>query len=172
MRQSIGRPSEQTDQTSHTVATTLVFSLLQLVKDQEMQTKIRQQIGPFNSWNDGDGLASLEIFNTFINETMRLYPAVPTGGIRMTQEEGVVIGDTFIPAETTIVPPAGSLVAVSFSTSFAFAFTLRGLVESCFERADDFIPKRWTTKPEMIKEKRPYNLFNNGGFYNAFLFGS
>ncbi|KAF4630617.1 hypothetical protein G7Y89_g7519 [Cudoniella acicularis] len=131
---------------SHTVATTLIFSLHGLAKNKHMQDRIRAEIKSLVSWDDVEGLGELTFFNAFLNETMRLYPVVPTGGIRMTKTEGITIGDTFIPPETTIVAPRYSL----------------SRLESCFERASEFIPERWTTKPEMIKDKRPYNPFNNG----------
>ena len=35
-------------------------------------------------------------------------------------------------------------------------------MENAFERATEFVPERWTTKPGMIKDKRAYNPFNNG----------
>lgn len=40
-----------------------------------------------------------------IYEALRLYPALPTGGYRKTLDEGVTVGGTFIPPETTIVAP-------------------------------------------------------------------
>ena len=36
------------------------------------------------------------------------------------------------------------------------------VVESCFERANEFIPERWTDRPEMVKDKRAFNPFNLG----------
>lgn len=40
-----------------------------------------------------------------IQEALRLYPALPTGGYRKTLGEGVSVAGTFIPPETTIVAP-------------------------------------------------------------------
>ncbi|MCJ1441787.1 MAG: hypothetical protein MMC23_002279 [Stictis urceolatum] len=77
---------------------------------------------------------------------MRLYPVVPTGGIRMTGSTGIVIDGQYIPPETTIVAPRYSL----------------SRLESCFEHAEEFVPERWTTKQHMIKDKRAFNPFNNG----------
>ena len=36
------------------------------------------------------------------------------------------------------------------------------LVESCFEQAKEFIPERWYSKPEMIKNKSAYAPFALG----------
>ncbi|PVH73799.1 hypothetical protein DL98DRAFT_430569, partial [Cadophora sp. DSE1049] len=34
--------------------------------------------------------------------------------------------------------------------------------ESCFEQATEFIPERWTTRPEMVIDKRGYSPFSMG----------
>ena len=38
-------------------------------------------------------------------------------------------------------------------------------VESCFERAKEFVPERWYSKPEMIKNKNAYAPFALGPPY-------
>jgi cytochrome P450 len=35
-------------------------------------------------------------------------------------------------------------------------------VESCFEKADEFIPERWYSKPEMVRDKRAFAPFSQG----------
>lgn len=37
-------------------------------------------------------------------------------------------------------------------------------MESAFEKAREFIPERWTTRPEMIKDKRGFAAFSQGRF--------
>lgn len=34
--------------------------------------------------------------------------------------------------------------------------------EDCFENADTFIPERWTTRPEMIRNMAAFNPFSLG----------
>lgn len=41
-------------------------------------------------------------------------------------------------------------------------FTDRLVVESCFEQANEFIPERWYSRPEMIREKRAFAPFALG----------
>ncbi|KAL9093960.1 MAG: hypothetical protein Q9165_003630 [Trypethelium subeluteriae] len=94
---------------SHSLATIVIFSLLELVKYPEMQNKICKEFSSLEDRADTERLAGLEFLNAFINEVMRLYPVTPTGGIRLIQDQGVVIGDTFIPAGTTIVAPRWTL---------------------------------------------------------------
>ena len=44
------------------------------------------------------------------------------------------------------------------------------IVESCFEQAKDFIPERWYSKPEMIKNKNAFAPFALGlPLFPAFL---
>ncbi|KAF3764057.1 cytochrome P450 [Cryphonectria parasitica EP155] len=131
---------------SHTIATTLIFTLKELADDINMQETVRAEIDTLRAWDDIEGLAELTNLNAILNEVMRLYPVVPTGGIRMTTDEPITIGDTVIPPYTTIVAPR---------------YTISRL-ENAFERASEFVPERWTTKPEMVKDKRAFNPFNNG----------
>lgn len=35
-------------------------------------------------------------------------------------------------------------------------------VESCFERAEDFVPERWYSKPHMVKNKNAFAPFSIG----------
>lgn len=37
-------------------------------------------------------------------------------------------------------------------------------MESAFEKAHEFIPERWTTRPEMIRDKRGFAAFSQGRF--------
>lgn len=48
-------------------------------------------------------LQSLPYLNGIVNEALRLYPALPTGGHRKTPKEGASICGRFVPGNTTIV---------------------------------------------------------------------
>lgn len=48
---------------------------------------------------------------------MRYHPVVPTGGLRDTPPEGMTIGGTFIPGNTTIVAPRYILFRCKFVDS-------------------------------------------------------
>ncbi len=83
-----------------------------LARDTTIQEKLRQEL---NSLRESDGsfsfktLQSAELLNAIINETLRLHPPVPSGTLRLTPPEGIKIGETFIPGDTTVVAPSYSI---------------------------------------------------------------
>ena len=66
--------------------------------------KIREEVEGLPD-NDNQALAELPHLNAVIQEAMRLHPSLITGGIRMTTENGVMIGGIFIPPHITVVTP-------------------------------------------------------------------
>lgn len=88
-----------------------------------------------------------------IFETFRLQPGVPTGGLRITPPEGLLVGDICIPGNTTVVTPH---------------YTLHRR-EDCVEQPDEFIPERWTTCPKMVRNRQAFMPWGVGVFFNYFL---
>lgn len=86
--------------------------------------------------------------NAIINETLRLHPPVPTGGYRQSPPGGLSIDGTYIPGNVTIVAPRYSLARL----------------ESSYKSADQWIPERWTTRPEMVRDTRGFAPFSQGRF--------
>lgn len=84
--------------------------------------------------------------NGVIQETLRLHPAIPSGFPRVTPKEGITISGTYIPGDTTVVIPV---------------YTMQH-DEANFVRAQDFVPERWYSKPEMIKCKEAFLTWNVG----------
>lgn len=91
-------------------------------------------------------LARLPHLNGVINEAMRLIPAQMTGGSRMTPPEGLKVGDHFIPGNVKIVAPK---------------YVVQRLPEA-FPRPLEFIPERWYSRPELVKDRRAYAPFTVG----------
>ncbi|ORY67019.1 cytochrome P450 [Pseudomassariella vexata] len=91
-------------------------------------------------------LCRLKHLNAVLNESLRLYPALPTGGARKSTKNGVTIGGNFIPPHTTIIAPRFSIFRM----------------EECFDRPNEFIPERWTTRPEMVRNIAAFSPFGTG----------
>ncbi|KAK4173614.1 putative cytochrome P450 E-class, group I [Triangularia setosa] len=132
---------------SDTIAPTLVFCFYELVKNRKLQQRLREELGGVDIYDKGE-LAKCGLLTGVIKETMRLWPAVPTGGYRQTPEGGVEIAGKWVPGGVTIVSPRWSL----------------GRLEEAFERADEFIPERWTTRSEMVRDGRGFQPFSQGRF--------
>ncbi|KAK7218721.1 hypothetical protein V2G26_006724 [Clonostachys chloroleuca] len=86
------------------------------------------------------GLSKLEYLNACIDESLRLYPPVPSGLLRISSPQGCHIGDLFIPGNTVVQIPSYTMYRDAKN------FTL----------PDDFIPERWTTRPELTRDSSIY----------------
>ncbi|KAI0469869.1 cytochrome P450 [Xylariaceae sp. FL0804] len=109
--------------------------------------KIRQELGDV-CITDNKALSLLPHLNAVIQEAMRLYPNLLTGGSRKTTENGVQIGDVYIPPHITVVTPY-------------YTIAIR---EDCFEGGNQFIPERWTTGPEMVRNPKAHIPFSIGQY--------
>lgn len=59
-------------------------------------------------WNS-EHLEKLPFINATISESLRLYPPIPSSGLRTTGPSGLTVGGTFIPPGVTIAMPTYSL---------------------------------------------------------------
>jgi cytochrome P450 len=120
-----------------------------LAQDSSHVERVREEIRPLRG-PDGEfnvkNLQSADHLNGIINETLRLHPPVPSGTLRVTPSEGITVRDKFIPGNTTVVSPTWTV----------------GRLESCYERPSEFIPERWYSKPEMVKNKVAFAPFSLG----------
>lgn len=57
-----------------------------------------------------------------------------------------MVGETFIPGNVTVVSPSYTV----------------GRLESVYERAREFLPERWYSTPEMVKQKSAFAPFSLG----------
>ncbi|KAK7941421.1 benzoate 4-monooxygenase cytochrome P450 [Apiospora aurea] len=95
---------------------------------------------------DAKALASLTFLNACIEETLRLYPALMTGGSRMTTHGGLAVCGRWIPPYTNIVAPQ-------------YLISRR---DDCFVQPYKFVPERWTTAPEMVLNALAARPFGTG----------
>ncbi|KAI9702665.1 MAG: hypothetical protein M1820_006049 [Bogoriella megaspora] len=131
---------------SDTVAQTLVYLFYRLALHKNEARKLYAELQSIEPPYDLKALRCLPHLNALINETLRLHPAVPTGGLRDTPPEGIVIDSRYIPGSVTVCVPQ--------YTHFR--------LESCFERSNEFIPERWYSRPELVKDKTAFAPFSLG----------
>jgi cytochrome P450 len=89
---------------SDTVAPTLVFLFYQLALNPTHADKLYDELKDVDI-RKREVLETLPHLNALINETLRLHPAVPSGGYRDLPPEGMTLGGRYIPGNTTIVAP-------------------------------------------------------------------
>ncbi|KAI0553289.1 cytochrome P450 [Xylaria curta] len=124
---------------SDPVRIVLTFLIRHLIRSPEHLVLIRKELSSINS-RDYKALQYLEHLNACIYETLRLYPAVPSAGLRLPPNEGITVNGVFIPKGTTLVTPQYSLHRD----------------EKCFLEPEKWIPERFTSKPELILEKNAF----------------
>lgn len=91
--------------TGHSVVTTLKYLFQTLAENPDIQSRLRADLLAHGWRSDVSLLKRIPFLDAVIDETLRLHPAVPTGGIRMTGASGATIACHYIPPETTIVAP-------------------------------------------------------------------
>lgn len=151
---------------SDSTATTLACIFYHLALYPQYQRQLQEELKSVASLHDFNHLETLPVLRSIIHETLRLFPPVPTAPARLSPTGGLLIGGKFIPEGIAIFTPryviarckCFKIVCVPFSARRA---NLRA-VESCFERAKEFIPERWSSKPEMVKDKRAWAPFSRG----------
>lgn len=94
---------------SDPVLYTLVFLFFHLATAPTQVEKLRRELDGLDDLSNDRLLKKLRHFNGLINETLRLHPPVPSGGLRNTPQEGLTVGSTYIPGNTTVLVPHYSL---------------------------------------------------------------
>jgi cytochrome P450 len=130
---------------SDTVSIALTFLFYHLALFPEHLARLRQELASVDV-SSNRALQSLPHLNALINETLRLYPPVPTAPLRQTPLEGLRIGNTLIPGGVTISVPLWSL----------------GRLESSYVKAKEFLPERWLPGSGMILNDKGFAPFLMG----------
>ncbi|GKT54529.1 cytochrome P450 [Colletotrichum tofieldiae] len=84
-------------------------------------------------------LNKLEFLDAAIHETLRIQAPAALNGPRMTPPEGIVVDGEHIPGGVTLCP-------------------------KYWKRPNEFIPERWTTRPDLILDRRAFVPFSFGRF--------
>ncbi|KAK4455098.1 Tryprostatin B 6-hydroxylase [Podospora aff. communis PSN243] len=134
-----------------TIAAALAYSFYQLAAHQDVQETLFDEISPlFGKTVPGEfanaDLSKVEYLDAVINESMRLDNPTTNAAARMVPPEGIVVDGVFIPGGTSVRVPVFALQRS----------------EKYFVRAEEFIPERWTTKPEMVRDRAAFMPFNMG----------
>ncbi|KAI0095754.1 cytochrome P450 [Nemania sp. FL0031] len=130
---------------SDTTRASLIATWWYLCKYPEHADKIRDEIAGIDI-TDANVLSRLPHLNGVISEILRLVPPAMTGGGRITGPSGLLIDDTLIPPFTKVTAPK---------------YVIHRL-ESAFQYPNEFIPERWYSRPELVRDKRAFAPFSVG----------
>lgn len=89
---------------SEPVPVVLVGLFSELARKPEYIEAIHQELADADI-TENKALAKLPLLNAAIQEALRLYPVLPTGGSRKTGKNGLMIAGVFIPPNTTVIGP-------------------------------------------------------------------
>ncbi|KAK8033496.1 hypothetical protein PG991_002894 [Apiospora marii] len=128
-----------------TTGPVLILLLYCLARWPEHAEKIRQELRTVD-YHDMAALSALPHLTGTINESLRLFPAGPSFGSRQTPPEGLDCDGVHIPGDVKVIAPRYSL----------------GRLEEAYEAPHQFMPERWYSKPEFVKDKRAFAPFAMG----------
>ncbi|KAK3715124.1 hypothetical protein LTR37_007334 [Vermiconidia calcicola] len=127
----------------------MTFLFYELAKRPEEVKKLQEELRPLTKgdWSDVD-IKNAPHLNGAINESLRLYPPVPSGVERVVPKGGVNVGDgdVYLPGEVQFWMPQYSI----------------SRNEDYYQDAKEFVPERWYSKPNMIKHKNAFAPFSLG----------
>ncbi|KAB8269091.1 benzoate 4-monooxygenase cytochrome P450 [Aspergillus minisclerotigenes] len=137
---------------SEPTAVALMGIFTELARHPVHAEKIYQETRGLDIRNPGMLATNCPHLEAVIRETLRLFPALLTGGYRKTLQGGTFVGGTYI-------PPTRPLSLHDTPYPATMRPTTGG---DCFERATEFIPERWYSKPEMVRNKAAYAPWGTG----------
>ncbi|KAL4764898.1 cytochrome P450 [Aspergillus foveolatus] len=118
----------------------IILAKLQRLLDEAMP-------GGSSEWTY-DKTKTTSYLDDIINETLRLRPAILTGGYRVTPAEGLQVDEVYIPGDVNVFVPT-QLIQTD---------------ERYYVDAKRFVPERWGGKKEMIQDGAPYFPFLYGPY--------
>ncbi|KAB8202109.1 cytochrome P450 monooxygenase [Aspergillus parasiticus] len=132
---------------SDTVASTLINVFCHLACNPSITRELQSRLDALPDL-ESDRLAQIDLLDAILNETMRFYSPNPSGLQRVTPAEGLQIGDKFIPGNVVVQVPTYTVYRDS----------------RAFVHPDEFIPERWTTRPELVKDRSAFIPFSSGPY--------
>lgn len=145
---------------SDTVASALAMIFFHLAWDPALAARLRRELDALPDLSQetlaaaaaaaatttATDAAAPGLLDAVIHETLRLHPPVPSGTQRETPPEGLDVAGVRVPGDV--------IVQVPWYTVFRD--------ERAFAQPNEFIPERWTTRPELIRDKSAYIPFGGG----------
>ncbi|GME28827.1 putative benzoate 4-monooxygenase cytochrome P450 [Neofusicoccum parvum] len=137
---------------SETTATTLATVLYYLAKYpavlKKLQSKIDAAMPTAADWTY-DKVKSITYIDDIIHESLRLKPALLTGGYRVTPPEGLQVDEQYIPGDTNVFVPV-QLIHTD---------------PRYWKQAEDFVPERFgERRDEMGTDGAPFIPFSLGAY--------
>ncbi|PGH10575.1 hypothetical protein AJ79_05397 [Helicocarpus griseus UAMH5409] len=132
---------------SDTTSSTITHLLFYLACNPHLTAQLQRQLDKLPRVDD-ENLRSIEFLDACIHETLRLCPAVPAGLQRVIPKEGIMVGNRYIPGDVLVRVPMYSLFRDPRS----------------FEQPNEFIPERWTTRPDLVKNRSVFVPFLTGSY--------
>ncbi|KND90425.1 Tryprostatin B 6-hydroxylase [Tolypocladium ophioglossoides CBS 100239] len=136
---------------SDTTAASLTCLFFELALHPRVVDTLRAEMDAYFAENQrpaAQSLSKLEYLQACINESLRLHQPVPSGLQRMTPLEGLQLGDTFVPGSTIVQVPTYTLYRD----------------ERVFLQANEFIPERWASRPELVRDASVFAPFSAGRY--------
>ncbi|CAZ82560.1 unnamed protein product [Tuber melanosporum] len=130
------------------VTLTCLFRLLSM--HPEKQQKLYEEI--IEAFPNGETptcatTAALPFLNGAVQESLRMWPAAPSGPQATTPPSGYTIAGTFVPGNVEVRIPHMTMLSDP----------------RYFPRPDEFLPERWTPEmPELVQDKRAFIAFGFG----------
>lgn len=131
---------------SETTSTAMTFIFMHLATHPSYMRALRKEFRA-NAANFSCQTA-LPLLDAVIQESMRLWPSVFFGSQRVTPAEGLTINERFIPGNMIIQMPHFPLLRDARN----------------FVQPDEFVPERWTDRPDMVLNKQAYMPFSTGPY--------
>lgn len=139
---------------SDTTAATLTCLFYHFATHPEVYKTLQKEVDEFFTAEVANGdfdtgvLGRLRYLQACIDESLRLFPPVMSGLQRQTPPQGIQIGERFIPGDTIVMTPTYTMCRDP----------------RAFPRGDEFIPERWTTQPELVRDSTVNVPFSVGRF--------
>ena len=150
-----------------TIAAALAHCFYYLAKDESLRARLREELATIfgktipAEFTQNDASA-LPLLNSIIDETMRMYNSVCNNGARSTPPEGIIVDGQYIPGNITVFV---GIHAMHRSKPCCLQYQRRMLtINACqgpkyFKQPNEFIPERWTTRPDLVIDKRAFHPF-------------